>query len=319
MRDGVICLMGPTACGKTWLGIELARRLGGEIISTDSALIYRGMDIGTAKPTAAERQGIPHHLIDILDPADSYSAADFRQDALSLISQIRSRGRLPILVGGTMLYFRALLEGISSLPPSDPAVREELQQCLEQQGLEALHRRLQQEDPVSAARIRPQDTQRILRALEIRIISGRTMTELLSADPGSGPGFPALQLALLPRDREALRQRIGQRFDRMLADGFEAEVARLRQRGDLSLDLPSMRCVGYRQCWQYLDGLLDRQEMIYRSKVATCQLAKRQITWIRGWKLPCSLLDPGEDPEALLQQSLDLAASFLEGEAVSPD
>lgn len=289
----IVCVMGPTACGKTALGIRLAQELNTEIISVDSALIYRGMDIGTAKPTIRERCGIVHHLIDIRDPSEVYSAADFRSDALRLIEDIQGRGKIPLLVGGTMLYFNALLSGISDLPQSDPVIRQQLQEKIKQEGIEKLHDWLRQVDPVSAGRIKNCDEQRIMRALEIKLISGKTMTELTEESGCSPFSQPSVQLALMPDDREELRRKIGLRFDRMLEDGFIEECQMLFRRTDLNRELPSMRAVGYRQCMLYLEGKTDLDEMIYRAKVATCQLAKRQITWLRGWKYPLDRLVPG--------------------------
>ena len=258
----IVCIMGPTASGKTKLAIELAHRISGEIISVDSALIYRGMDIGTAKPTLEEREGIPHYLIDIADPSEVYSAANFRSDALRLIKDIQSRNKVPILAGGTMLYFNALIGGISNLPCSEPEVRAEITGRVEKEGIESLHRYLAEFDPESAARIKPTDSQRIIRAVEIYLISGKTMTRLTAENKQHALDIPSLQFAILPRER-----------------------------GDLNPDLPSMRCVGYRQCWSYLKGETDFDEMIYRGTVATCQLAKRQITWLRGWKFPLHALN----------------------------
>ncbi|MGP9801977.1 tRNA (adenosine(37)-N6)-dimethylallyltransferase MiaA [Rheinheimera sp. NSM] len=278
----VIFLMGPTASGKTALATELYQRLPSELVSVDSALIYRGMDIGTAKPTAAELKLAPHHLLDIRDPAHSYSAADFRADALRLIAEIQHRGNIPILVGGTMLYFKALLEGISPLPEADPLVRQQLEQEAAEKGWPALHAELAAVDPVSALRIHPNDPQRINRALEVFRISGRTLTEL-TAQKGEPFGFPVHQFAIAPEDRAVLHQRIAQRFEQMLAAGFEQEVIKLKQRTDLHPDLPSMRCVGYRQMWQYLDGECSYAEMTLRGIAATRQLAKRQLTWLRSW------------------------------------
>jgi len=275
-------IMGPTASGKTDLALRLAQVHPAEIISVDSALVYRTMDIGTAKPTAAEQAIAPHHLIDIRDPLDSYSAADFREDAIRLIADIQQRGRLPILVGGTMLYFKALLEGISPLPEADAAVRAELEQEAACIGWDGLHQQLQQIDPVSAARIHPNDPQRINRALEVYRLTGQTLTELTQVKGEPFP-WPCRQFAITPDDRATLHQRIALRFEHMLSQGFEQEVRALYQRGDLTADLPSIRCVGYRQMWDYLDGLVSYEEMVYRGIAATRQLAKRQLTWLRGW------------------------------------
>ncbi len=282
-RPTVIFLMGPTASGKTALAIELAKRLPCDIISVDSALVYRGMDIGTAKPTVAEQAQAPHRLLDLIDPAEAYSAADFRRDALREIESIVAQGRIPLLVGGTMLYYKALLEGLSPLPAADPLIRQAIETEAEQIGWDALHAQLQQIDPVSAARIHPNDPQRLSRALEVYRISGKTLTELTQTKGEQLP-YRTLQFAIAPTDRELLRQRIAERYKLMLSQGFEQEVRALYQRGDLNADLPSIRCVGYRQMWEYLEGKMSYDEMVYRGIVATCQLAKRQMTWLRGWE-----------------------------------
>ena len=282
-RPTVIFLMGPTASGKTALAIELAKRLPCDIISVDSALVYRGMDIGTAKPTAAEQAQAPHRLLDLIDPTEAYSAADFRRDALREIESIVAQGRIPLLVGGTMLYYKALLEGLSPLPAADPIIRQAIETEAEQIGWDALHAQLQQIDLVSAARIHPNDPQRLSRALEVYRISGKTLTELTQTKGEQLP-YRTLQFAIAPTDRELLRQRIAERYQLMLSQGFEQEVQALYQRGDLHADLPSIRCVGYRQMWEYLEGKMSYDEMVYRGIVATCQLAKRQMTWLRGWE-----------------------------------
>ena len=282
-RPTVVFLMGPTASGKTALAIELAKRLPCDIISVDSALVYRGMDIGTAKPTAAEQAQAPHRLLDLIDPTEAYSAADFRRDALREIESIVAQGRIPLLVGGTMLYYKALLEGLSPLPAADPIIRQAIETEAEQIGWDALHAQLQQIDPVSAARIHPNDPQRLSRALEVYRISGKTLTELTQTKGEQLP-YRTLQFAIAPTDRELLRQRIAERYQLMLSQGFEQEVQALYQRGDLHADLPSIRCVGYRQMWEYLEGKMSYDEMVYRGIVATCQLAKRQMTWLRGWE-----------------------------------
>ncbi|TNG95397.1 tRNA (adenosine(37)-N6)-dimethylallyltransferase MiaA [Pasteurellaceae bacterium USgator11] len=282
--------MGPTASGKTDLAIQLRQQLPLEVISVDSALIYRGMDIGTAKPTPQELVRAPHRLIDIKDPAESYSAADFRHDALREMQQITQQGKIPLLVGGTMLYYKALLEGLSPLPAADDKVRSEIEQIAKQQGWAYLHQQLQQIDPVAAARIHPNDPQRINRALEVYYISGKSMTELTET-AGEKLPYQILQFAIAPQDRAVLHQRIEQRFHNMIAQGFEQEAQKLYQRQDLHLDLPSIRCVGYRQMWEYLRGDYDQKEMIYRGICATRQLAKRQITWLRGWKSEIHWLD----------------------------
>ena len=279
----VLFLMGPTASGKTALAIELAKRLPCDIISVDSALVYRGMDIGTAKPTAEEQAQAPHRLLDLIEPTEAYSAADFRRDALREIESIVAQGRIPLLVGGTMLYYKALLEGLSPLPAADPLIRQAIETEAAQIGWDALHQQLQHIDPVSAARIHQNDPQRLSRALEVYRISGKTLTELTQTK-GEQLSYRTLQFAIAPSDRELLRQRIADRYKLMLSQGFEQEVRALYQRGDLNADLPSIRCVGYRQMWEYLDGQISYDEMVYRGIVATCQLAKRQMTWLRGWQ-----------------------------------
>jgi len=282
--------MGPTASGKSALAMELVRHLPCDIISVDSALVYRGMDIGTAKPTASELVQAPHRLIDILDPIESYSAADFRRDALREMAQIAAAGRIPLLVGGTMLYYKALLEGLSPLPEADPQVRAEIEQEAASLGWQALHDELCRIDPVSGARIHPNDPQRLSRALEVFRVSGKSLTEL-TQQQGEPLPYRTLQFVIAPSDRAWLRERIAVRFDTMLTQGFEAEVAGLLRRGDLNPSLPSIRCVGYRQMWDYLTGVLSYDEMRYRGIVATCQLAKRQMTWLRGWSHPLHWLE----------------------------
>lgn len=277
-----IFLMGPTASGKTALAIALTRVLPCDIISVDSALIYREMDIGTAKPSAAELAAAPHRLIDILDPSQSYSAADFRRDALREMAEIAGRGRIPLLVGGTMLYFKALLEGLSPLPSADPEVRRQLEEEAERLGWQALHDELSRVDPVAGARIHPNDPQRLTRALEVYRVSGKTLTELTRIQ-GEALPYRVSQFAIAPEERSELHRRIELRFDLMLQGGLEEEVRRLLERGDLTPDLPSIRCVGYRQMWDYLIGEVGYDEMRYRGIVATRQLAKRQMTWLRGW------------------------------------
>jgi tRNA dimethylallyltransferase len=297
-----IFLMGPTASGKSALAMELVRRLPCDIISVDSALVYRGMDIGTAKPTPAELAVAPHRLIDVRDPLQSYSAADFCQDALQEMAAITALGRIPLLVGGTMLYYKALLEGLSPLPEADPHIRATIEAQAAESGWGALHAELCRIDPVAGARIHRNDPQRLSRALEVFRITGKTLTELTQQQ---GPGLPyqTLQYAIAPLDRQMLRQRIAERFDAMLALGFEAEVRNLVARGDLHPELPSMRCVGYRQMWDYLSGVLDYAEMRYRGIVATNQLAKRQMTWLRGWSHPLIWLETGSqlNPDIILR------------------
>lgn len=282
-RPLAILLMGPTAAGKTELAIALREALNGEIISVDSAMIYRGMDIGSAKPDAEELRRAPHRLIDIRDPAQAYSAAEFREDALREMQDIVARGRVPLLVGGTMMYFKRLMDGVAELPSADPVVRQKLEQMAREQGMAALHRRLGEVDPESAARIHPNDPQRLMRALEVHEISGQSLTELWNRQPLQDFPFRTLSIGLAPADRALLHERIARRFAAMLEAGFLDEVVALRARGDLSLALPSMKCVGYRQAWHHLDGDYDLAEMRYRGVVATRQLAKRQLTWLRSW------------------------------------
>jgi tRNA dimethylallyltransferase len=285
-----IFLMGPTASGKTDLAIKLAQQCRCEIISVDSALIYKGMDIGTAKPSAEEQSLAPHLLVDIIDPRDSYSAGDFRDDALRLMHEIVARGNTPLLVGGTMLYYKALIEGLSPLPSADPKIRLEIEQQVNETGWQALHDELNAIDPVSAGRIHVNDPQRLSRAIEVYRISGKTITELTAIKSEPIP-FDVYQFAIAPAEKSVLHERIERRFELMLAAGFEQEVRLLFNRGDLHLDLPSMRCVGYRQMWEYIEGKLDYNEMRFRGVVATRQLAKRQMTWLRGWKQDITWLE----------------------------
>ncbi|MBI1891018.1 MAG: tRNA (adenosine(37)-N6)-dimethylallyltransferase MiaA [Burkholderiales bacterium] len=294
----VVALMGPTASGKTAAALEIARHIPSEIISVDSALVYRGMDIGTAKPTAEERATVPHHLIDILDPAESYSAMQFRSDALHLIEEILARGKLPLLVGGTMLYFKALNDGLDDLPPADPNLRAQLDSEAARHGVPAMHARLAELDPETAARLKPNDSQRIQRALEIYMLTGQPMSQLLARAPKIELPFTLLPLSLEPSDRSILHARIAARFDAMLKQpsGLLDEVATLRARGDLHLGLPSMRCVGYRQAWEYLDGAYDLASLREKGIAATRQLAKRQITWLRS--MPERVMIDCIDPRA---------------------
>ncbi|MBA1149333.1 tRNA (adenosine(37)-N6)-dimethylallyltransferase MiaA [Ectothiorhodospiraceae bacterium WFHF3C12] len=281
-RPPVIFLMGPTASGKTGLAVELVQRLPLEIVSVDSALVYRGMDIGTAKPDAATLAAAPHRLIDIRDPAETYSAADFRADALREIEAIHARGHVPLLVGGTMLYFQALESGLAALPAADTAVRERLEQQAADVGWPGLHRRLAEADPETAARLHPNDAQRIQRALEVLALTGRPLSSLLTdAQAPGGLAYPCLKLVVTARDRALLHERIATRFRAMLAQGLIDEVAALKARGDLHAGLPSMRSVGYRQVWTYLEGHWDRETLEHKGIVATRQFAKRQMTWLR--------------------------------------
>lgn len=283
----VVCLLGPTASGKTAAALALAQRWPVEIISLDSALVYRQMDIGTAKPSAEELAAAPHHLIDIIDPADSYSAAQFVTDATRLIGEIRARGRQPLIVGGTMLYYKALTQGLNDLPQADATLRAELDAMAARRGWPALHAMLAEIDPVTAARLAPNDAQRIQRALEIHRLTGQPMSALLArqADARAFEGEADHRyrvIALEPSDRAALHERIARRFDAMLTGGLIEEVQALRARGDLHPGMPSIRCVGYRQVWEYLDGEAGYDTMRERGLAATRQLCKRQLTWLRS-------------------------------------
>ena len=283
-----LALTGPTASGKTAAAMAIARQHAVEIVSVDSALVYRGMDIGTAKPSAAERAAVPHHLIDIRDPLQAYSAAEFVQDTRRLVSEINTRGKLALLVGGSMMYFKALVDGLNDMPPADAAVRAALEQEAAQAGWPAMHAQLAQFDPAIAARLQPRDSQRIQRALEVYRVTGRTMSSFHAADKSAANTntFAAMPLVSLePSERSWLHERIAQRFDAMLATGLLDEVRALRERGDLHPDLPAMRCVGYRQAWEALDGRSPMAELRDKGIFATRQLAKRQITWLRGMPL----------------------------------
>lgn len=298
--------MGPTASGKTALAIALRQYLPVELISVDSALIYRGMDIGTAKPSAEERRLAPHRLLDIRDPVEAYSAAEFRRDALREMAEITESGKIPLLVGGTMLYYKALLEGLSPLPPADPDVRQRIEQKASEEGWDSLHRQLCEIDPIAGSRIHPNDPQRLSRALEVFFISGKTLTELTKT-AGEALPYDVTQFAIAPDNRALIHQRIALRFEQMLASGFEAEVRALYARGDLHTDLPSIRCVGYRQMWSFLAGEIDYDEMVYRGICATRQLAKRQMTWLRGWE-DVHWLD-SEQPDAALTSVLQVLSA----------
>jgi len=280
-RLPAILLMGPTASGKTALGIELAKVLDGEIISVDSALVYRGMDIGTAKPSLDERQGVVHHLIDILDPSEVFSAGQFRTQALALIDDIAARGKTPILVGGTMLYFHVLLNGMAVLPDANPAIRQQIDVQADAEGWKAVHQRLSEVDPVSAKRIHPNDTQRTQRALEIYLSSGRSHTDWLKEQAEHVLPFEPVKLIIAPSDRAELHQKIELRFDQMLQNGFLKEVQALFDRGDLNASMPAIRAVGYRQAWSYLSAQYDKTTFRDKAIIATRQLAKRQFTWLR--------------------------------------
>ena len=290
-RPSAVLVMGPTASGKTELAIELRERLDGELISVDSALVYRGMDIGTAKPDAATLRRAPHHLIDIRDPAESYSAAEFAADAGALIARIRSEGRVPILVGGTMLYYNVLRQGMAAMPEADETVRAELEQRFDVEGGDELYRELENVDPEAAAGLHPNNRQRLVRALEVYRVSGKPISSHWRHGNQQGGGLPegAVSLALAPPRREELHQRIEQRFMAMLEAGLVEEVRSLYQRGDLSASLPAIRAVGYRQVWEYLSGKNSYNEMVERALAATRQLAKRQLTWLRRWPQCCWL------------------------------
>ena len=298
-----IALVGPTASGKTAAALALAQALapqgGAEIISMDSALVYRGMDIGTAKPSREELAAVPHHLIDTIDPLQSYSAADFARDATRLMPEIRARGKTPLIVGGTMLYLKALLEGLSDMPAADLQVREAIQQRAAQLGWPAMHAELEKVDPVTAARLAPNDSQRIGRALEIWTSTGQALSSFHQAPKTDAPALNIPVISLEPQERAWLHQRIAQRFDAMMAAGFLDEVRTLRARGDLNPDLPSMRCVGYRQAWQGLEEGWREAEIRERGIFATRQLAKRQLTWLRG--MPGRTVVAADAPDALVQ------------------
>ena len=279
----VIAIMGPTASGKTGLALDIAAKVESEVISVDSALVYKGMDIGTAKPTQEEQAGVVHHLIDIIDPAQSYSVSQFVNDTNALIGDILARGKVPILAGGTMMYFNALINGISPLPKSDEKIRDDITQQAQRLGWSKLHDELRGVDPISGERIHPNDPQRITRALEVYRSTGKTLTYWQQQEGEKCP-YNIAQFAIAPADRAVLHERIATRFDLMLEQGFENEVVKLYERSDLHEDLPSIRSVGYRQMWQYLDGQLSYSEMRERGIIATRQLAKRQLTWLRGWE-----------------------------------
>jgi tRNA dimethylallyltransferase len=303
MVDALV-LLGPTGSGKSALALELARRHPVEIISVDSAQVYRGLDIGTAKPNAAERAAVVHHLLDLRDPSQPYSAADFVRDAMAAIADIRARGRFPLLVGGTMLYAKALREGLSNLPSADESVRAELAAEARMLGWPAMHARLATLDPATAARLKPNDSQRIQRALEIVTVTGMPMSSLLAR--GEPPTLSTEVVALMPLDRAALHRRIEERFDAMLEAGILTEVEQLRARGDLTPELPSIRSVGYRQAWAYLEGGVSHAAFRAAAIAATRQLAKRQFTWLRSLA-PQRMLDPVRD-DALRALNERLAA-----------
>lgn len=306
----VLCIFGPTGVGKTELALRLAELLPLEIVSVDSALVYRSMDIGTAKPDRVSRGAVAHHLIDVRDPWQSYSAGQFRADVLQLIPQIHARGRLPVLVGGTLLYFRALLRGLSALPPADHDVRALIESEASARGWPALHAELARIDPVAAARIEPADRQRIQRALEVFRVTGRPLSTLQAVPSRPEPGARYLRVAAWPADRAALYRALDERFLRMLAAGLLAEVQRLRSDPRMSPDCPAIRAVGYRQLWAHLDGECDLEEAARRARVATRRLAKRQLTWMRAEPADLGLALPALDAPARV-------ASFLEQAGVS--
>ena len=307
MKPSVLVVTGPTASGKSDLAIEMAREFPVEIVSVDSALVYHTMDIGTAKPDEKIRAEIPHHLIDIRDPLDPYSVAEFRVDAIDAIRTIRDRGRIPLLVGGTMLYLKALRDGIADLPPADESVRAGILDQAKTEGWPAVHARLLEVDPQAAARITAHDSQRLQRALEVYETTGETITSLHRVKKSECP-FHLIEVAIMPSDRKALHQRIEERFTRMLSEGFLAEVAALFERGDLNPDLPSIKAVGSRQAWAYLRGEIDHETMRERAIIATRQLAKRQYTWLRSWK-DLKILESPDLPQAL---------KILEGASIFP-
>jgi len=277
-----IFLMGPTASGKTGVAVELVQRMPVELISVDSALVFRDMDIGTAKPDAATLTRAPHHLIDIIDPTGAYSAAAFRKDALRLMADITARGKIPLLVGGTMLYFKALREGLSPLPQADAALREQLDAEIAQHGIEHLHAKLAQVDAETAARLHPTDTQRVQRAMEIFLVSGKPMSELIKHQEQNPLPYALTPIALIPSDRSVLHQRIAVRFEEMMKNGLVDELCALRNKYTLHRDMTSMRCVGYRQAWEFMEGEISKAELSDKGIAATRQLAKRQLTWLRS-------------------------------------
>jgi tRNA dimethylallyltransferase len=303
-----LCLMGPTATGKTALALRLVEEFPFTIVSVDSSLVYRGMDIGTAKPSAAELVRAPHRLIDIRDPAQAYSAAEFRTDALAAMADIAGNGRIPLLVGGTMFYFRALEFGLSALPPADAGVRARLSAAGREQGWVALHARLAAVDPVTAARISPNDSQRIQRALEIHELTGLPPSAVNAQAPPQPAPWEFIKLALMPSDRDWLRTRIATRFHAMLEQGLLAEVEALWHRADLHPDLPSIRMVGYRQAWEYLSERINYTQLVERGIMATRQLAKRQLTWLRRYP-GLNLFDPCQPK--IEQEILEFARETL--------
>ncbi len=309
-----ICLAGPTASGKTALAMELFQRYPLRLINVDSAQVYRGLDIGTGKPSAIELEKAPHSLIDIRDPAEPYSASEFAKDALQEISLAHAAGQIPLLVGGTMLYFKVLRDGLAAMPDADPAIRSQIEEQAAEQGWDAVHARLAAVDPVAAERIHPNDPQRLQRALEVYLVSGRTLTDF-HAEEAQGRALPQLEFrffAIQPRERHVLHERIAARFQAMLEAGLVDEVRGLRERGDLHATLPSIKSVGYRQVWQHLEGKLSYEEMVEKSIIATRQLAKRQLTWLRSWRDLQILGGPTADSPA------DTIAESIENLLIKP-
>lgn len=299
-----IFLMGPTASGKTELAVQIAQKLNAEIISVDSALVYKGMDIGTAKPTMEERKGIPHHLIDILDPAEVYSTGSFRKAALNLMEDITHRGKMPLLVGGTMLYFNALFNGLAELPEANSELRKKLDEELQEKGREAMHERLKTLDPGSAIRIHPNDPQRVQRALEVYELTGKPLTQIISESKSDPIPYQQIKLIVAPKERKQLHEIIARRFNLMVEQGLIEEVKYLFERGDLNEKLPAIRAVGYRQVWSYLQGEYDQELMIEKGIIATRQLAKRQFTWLRREKEALEYIS--YEPGLLEQVLLDI-------------
>ena len=303
--------MGPTASGKTGMALELVERFPFAIINVDSAQVYRGMDIGTGKPDKATLSRAPHRLIDIKDPSEAYSAADFREDAIQEVGNVLTLGKTPLLVGGTMLYFKVLRDGLAAMPHADVETRNEIEALADEKGWEEVHHKLTEVDPESAHRIHANDPQRLQRALEIFLVSGKTMTQLHAAEQeaksknGDSPPFNLHFFAIQPEDRNVLHQQIADRFQQMLRDGLVNEVNSLFQRGDLHEMLPSIKSVGYRQVWQHLAGELSYDEMVEKSIIATRQLAKRQLTWLRSWDNLRSLRDPSSE-------SMDTVLKYME-------
>ncbi|SIT06781.1 tRNA (adenosine(37)-N6)-dimethylallyltransferase MiaA [Neptunomonas antarctica] len=303
-----IFLMGPTAAGKTDLALRLTEVLPCDIISVDSALIYKGMDIGTAKPDVDTLAKYPHRLVNIMDPSESYSAAQFRHDALKEMAAITAAGRIPLLVGGTMMYYNALVKGLANLPEANAEVRQQLFEWAEKEGWPALHARLAEVDPASAQRLAPNDSQRLQRALEVHQLTGRTLTDLWAEQKNQSLPYNVVNLAIMPAERRTLHERIALRYRMMLDEGLVDEVRHLYERGDLNPQMPSVRCVGYRQVWSYLDGDWDYPTMIDKGIIATRQLAKRQVTWLRSWENLHWLMSEDKD---ILKHSLKLLDSAI--------